>query len=111
MLTGVFSMDELESCRKSGSCLWGMPHEELQKFLSSVSEDGANRALNKFKLELGLNDEEAGKDIRSLRGMLESWKQVKTSFFAKLGNLAAVIILAWLAIKLKLTFPWDKFGG
>lgn len=60
--------------------------------------------------EIGLDDENAGRDIKKLRGVLAAWNLAKGNFWRgfwdKLGTMAAGAFLFWLLSK----FP-GHFGG
>jgi len=46
---------------------------ELEVLLQQAAKRGAQEALSK----LGLHDDEAGHDIRELRQLIDSWREVK----------------------------------
>ncbi len=48
---------------------------ELQLLLNKAAECGAKKALH----DIGLHDEEAAEDVRELRGLLESWRDTKST--------------------------------
>jgi len=48
---------------------------ELNSLLTSAVEEGATRALK----EVGLDDKDAANDIRELRALMSSWKEVRKS--------------------------------
>ena len=47
--------------------------EELNTLMREAAREGARAALS----EVGLNDEEAGQDVRELRNLIESWRSSK----------------------------------
>ena len=51
--------------------------EELKTMLREAAEWGAKRAL----ADIGLHDDDAGDDVKELRGLLESWRQAKNTAF------------------------------
>jgi hypothetical protein len=58
--------------------------EELKSMLREAAEWGAKRAL----ADIGLHDDDAGDDVKELRGLLESWRQAK--------NTAFKTVISWL---------------
>lgn len=52
-------------------------NEELKTMLREAAEWGAKRAL----ADIGLHDDEAGDDVKELRGLLESWRDAKRTAF------------------------------
>lgn len=72
-----------------------LTRSELEDLLESAAERGAKKALE----SVGLHDEEASNDIRDMRGLLESYRTVKTSVLTTIGKAVAVAILAILAFK------------
>ena len=48
---------------------------ELEALIDKASEAGAKRALK----EIGLDDVNAGNDLRELRGLLKSWQDMRKS--------------------------------
>ena len=69
--------------------------DQLEILLERAAERGAKRALE----TVGLHDEEASGDLRDLRGLLESYRTVKTSVLGAIGKAIGVAILAALAFK------------
>jgi len=51
--------------------------EELKSMLHEAAEWGAKRAL----ADIGLHDDEAGSDVKELRGLLETWRDAKRTAF------------------------------
>jgi len=51
--------------------------EELKAMLREAAEWGAKRAL----ADIGLHDDEAGSDVKELRGLLETWRDAKRTAF------------------------------
>lgn len=51
---------------------------ETSALLDQAAERGARRALE----SVGLHDENAGSDIREIRGLLDSWRDAKQTAFA-----------------------------
>lgn len=50
---------------------------ELKEMLREAAEWGAKRAL----ADIGLHDDEAGDDVKELRGLLETWRDAKKTAF------------------------------
>ena len=55
------------------SIMQQIDHAELARLLDEAAEKGAKRAL----ASVGLHDQDAGDDVRELRGLLESWRETK----------------------------------
>ena len=51
--------------------------EELKEMLREAAEWGAKRAL----ADIGLHDDQAGSDVKELRGLLETWRDAKQTAF------------------------------
>jgi hypothetical protein len=51
--------------------------EELKTMLREAAEWGAKRAL----ADIGLHDDDAGSDVKELRGLLETWRDAKRTAF------------------------------
>lgn len=74
-----------------------LTEEQLQIVLKKAAHEGAQQALR----EIGLHDEEAGKDISDLRNLIEDWRDVRrtvTRTVAKwitMGILGAIALGAW----------------
>jgi len=51
--------------------------DELKTMLREAAEWGAKRAL----ADIGLHDDEAGDDVKELRGLLETWRDAKRTAF------------------------------
>lgn len=53
--------------------------------------------------EIGLGDEQAGDDIKKLRGVLTAWNMAKVNFWKglwdKIGTMAAGALLFWIISK------------
>ena len=66
---------------------------ELQAMFDQAAERGAQRALEK----VGLHDDDAGDDVRQLRGLLDSWKETKKTVGNTIAKMMTVAILGALA--------------
>jgi hypothetical protein len=51
--------------------------QELKEMLREAAEWGAKRAL----ADIGLHDDQAGEDVKELRGLLETWRDAKQTAF------------------------------
>jgi hypothetical protein len=75
---------------------------ELQAMFDQAAERGAQRALEK----VGLHDEDAGGDVRELRGLLEGWRETKKTVGNTIAKIITTGILALLA-----TGVWMNWGS
>ena len=66
---------------------------ELQQMLNQAAELGAKRALEK----VGLHDDDAGDDVRELRGLLEGWRETKKTVGHTIARAITMALLAALA--------------
>lgn len=66
---------------------------ELDALVERAAEEGSKRALN----AVGLHDEEAGEDVRELRGLLESWRAVKDTAIRTATKVVTTAILGAIA--------------
>ena len=73
----------------------------LLSLLDEVAERGAHRTLQR----IGLDDEAALRDVAELRGLLESWRQVKRGALRQLGQALSWAILLTLLLALGLHPP------
>lgn len=77
--------------------------EELKSMLREAAEWGAKRAL----ADIGLHDDDAGDDVKELRGLLESWRDAKQTAFKTFvswvtkGFLILIIGGAWFYLNKK----------
>jgi hypothetical protein len=67
---------------------------ETRALIAEAAEEGATRALAR----IGLADEDAGRDVLQLRGLMEAWRQIKKGALQALGKALTVAILAGLAL-------------
>lgn len=74
----------------------------LEAIIARAAEEGAARALARC----GLHDDQAGTDIRELRGLLDAWRDTKRTARRTLIHwvfyFLLVAILAGVAVRLKL---------
>lgn len=82
-----------------------MTDQELKQLIESAAEAGADRAL----VKVGLHDENAGTDVRELRGLLDSWRETKKTVTQTIARTITTAILAALAAGLWWNYwPKDK---
>lgn len=74
----------------------------LEAIIARAAEEGASRALARC----GLHDDQAGADIRELRGLLDAWRDTKRTARRTLIHwlfyCLLMAILAGVAVRLKL---------
>jgi hypothetical protein len=66
---------------------------ELDALVERAAEEGSKKALS----AVGLHDEEAGKDVHELRGLLESWRAVKDTFLRTATKVLTTMFLGAIA--------------
>mgnify|MGYP003387497625 CR=1 FL=1 len=76
--------------------------EHLNAMLDAAAERGAKRALE----AVGLHDEAAGNDIRDLRTLIVSWRDIKRSAMRSFVGWVTASVLGFIA-----TAVWVKSGG
>lgn len=67
--------------------------EELEAILDRAAKRGARAALE----ELGLHDEDAGKDIEELRSLLSSWRDTKKDMWSTFVKAFTTGVLLFMA--------------
>lgn len=67
--------------------------EQLEALLDRVAKKGARAALE----ELGLHDEQAGKDIDQLRDLLASWRETKKAVWGTFVKALTTSFLLFIA--------------
>lgn len=70
-----------------------MTDEELRKALDDAAERGAKLALQ----QIGLADEQAGKDVHDLRDLIDGWRSVKSTVSQTVTRTITMIILGAVA--------------
>ena len=75
--------------------------DELEAMLDRAARRGAREALK----SLGLQDEEAHKDIIEMRSLLEAFRDTKKSIWKTLVQLGTVAVLTFIA-----TAVWMQVG-
>lgn len=66
---------------------------QLRAMLTEAAEQGAKLALK----EVGLHDDEAGKDIRDLRNVLDGWRTARKTVLSTVVQWATMAFLGALA--------------
>lgn len=67
--------------------------EELNTLMREAAREGARAALS----EVGLNDEEAGQDVRELRNLIESWRSSKKIIGSTVLKMITTGVLIFIA--------------
>lgn len=67
--------------------------EALEAMLDRAAKRGARAALE----EIGLHDENAGKDLDQLRGLLASWRETKRSIWQTVVKFITTGVLMFIA--------------
>ena len=75
---------------------------DLTKLLDQAAERGARKALR----EIGLHDEDAGKDIQDLRTLIDGWRSAKRTAMKAVIQYMTVALLGLLVLG-----TWTKFWG
>jgi hypothetical protein len=70
-----------------------MTDAEIEALIERAAEAGARRAL----VNVGLHDEDAGKDVQELRGLLETWRDTKRTVTQTIARIITSAILFALA--------------
>jgi hypothetical protein len=71
-----------------------MDERQLDLLLEQAAERGARRALER----LGLHDDDAGKDIRDLRTLIDGWRDAKRTVSKAIIQWATIGVLGLLTI-------------
>jgi hypothetical protein len=66
---------------------------QLQAMLTEAAEQGAKLALK----EVGLHDDEAGRDIRDLRNVLDGWRSARKTVLSTVTQWVTMAFLGALA--------------
>jgi hypothetical protein len=67
--------------------------EEFEAMLDRVAKKGARAALE----EIGLHDEQAGKDLDELRSLLASWRDTKKAMWTTVVKVITTAVLLFIA--------------
>ncbi len=70
--------------------------EQIRSMIETAAEVGARRAL----ADLGLHDDNAGKDVSELRSLLDAWRSAKKAAWDTMVRVFTGAILAALAVGL-----------
>lgn len=74
---------------------------EIANIAGEAAEKAAVTAINETLRKLGLDDDDAGKDVRGVRELFQSWKVIKTNTVAgigrTLGRALTIAILGFIA--------------
>ena len=76
--------------------------EELEAMLDRAARRGAKEALR----SLGLNDEDAHKDIHEMRTLLEAYRDTKKSIWQTAVRISTVALLSFIAASV-----WMQIGN
>lgn len=76
--------------------------EELEDMLDRAARRGAKEALR----SLGLNDEDAHKDIHEMRTLLEAYRDTKKSIWSTVVRISTVALLSFIAASV-----WMQIGN
>lgn len=76
--------------------------EELEDMLDRAARRGAREALK----SLGLQDEEAHKDIIEMRSLLDAYRDTKKSIWTTLVRISTVAVLSFIAASV-----WMQIGN
>lgn len=79
-----------------------LSNEMIEQMICRAAKQGAKEALE----SIGLHDEEAGDDMRELRGLLEAWRSTKKTVWSQIVKAMTMATLGALA-----TGAWLQFKG
>lgn len=77
-----------------------LSQEQLDVLLNRAAEAGAKKALH----QLGLHDEDAGKDIRDLRELIDGWRDIKGTAVRTIVRWFIMLVLGTIAVGTYVTF-------
>jgi 2-iminoacetate synthase ThiH len=77
-----------------------MTELEIEAMIERAAERGAKKAL----AEVGLHDEDAGRDVQELRGLLEAWRATRRTILQTITRVVTTAILTTLAAAAYLHF-------
>jgi hypothetical protein len=75
------------------SVIAAMNELEIEALIERAAERGARKAL----AQVGLQDEDAGRDVQELRGLLEAWRAARRTILQTVTRLITTTILTALA--------------
>jgi hypothetical protein len=70
-----------------------MTDPELRAAINEAARAGAKEALR----DIGLHDDEAGRDIRDLRDLIDGWRSVKATVGQTIARFVTMAILGAIA--------------
>ena len=76
--------------------------EELEAMLDRAARRGACEALK----SLGLNDDDAQKDLHEMRSLLEAYRDTKKSIWTTIVRISTVALLSFIAASV-----WMQLGN
>ena len=76
--------------------------EELEAMLDRAARRGAKEALR----SLGLNDDDAHKDLHEMRTLLEAYRDTKKSIWSTVVRISTVALLSFIAASV-----WMQIGN
>jgi 2-iminoacetate synthase ThiH len=76
--------------------------EELEAMLDRAAKRGASEALK----SLGLNDDDAHKDLHEMRNLLEAYRDTKKSIWSTVVRISTVALLSFIAASV-----WMQIGN
>jgi 2-iminoacetate synthase ThiH len=76
--------------------------EELEAMLDRAARRGACEALK----SLGLNDDDAQKDLHEMRTLLEAYRDTKKSIWSTIVRISTVALLSFIAASV-----WMQIGN
>ena len=79
-----------------------LSNEMIEQMIYRAAKQGAKEALE----SIGLNDEDAGDDMRGLRGLLEAWRSTKKTVWSQIVKAVTMAMLGALAAG-----AWLQFKG
>lgn len=68
--------------------------KQVMLMIQTAAEAGAKKAL----ADIGLHDEDAGKDVEEIRGLLDAWRSAKKAAFDTVVRFFTAALLAALAV-------------
>jgi hypothetical protein len=77
-----------------------MTEIEIEALIERAAERGAKKAL----AGVGLHDEDAGRDVQELRGLLEAWRATRRTILQTITRVVTTAILTTLAAAAYLHF-------
>jgi hypothetical protein len=83
-----------------------MTKAELDAMLHRAAEEGARAALR----AVGLGDEDAGNDIREVRGLLSAWRDTKSEAWKQTVRMFVAFVLMSMAAGIAL-LTWNYGAG